>query len=142
MTIKTVKIYTDGSCLKNPGPGGWCAILLYKDKEKIISGNQVDTTNNQMELKAVIEGLKALNQKCKVILYTDSAYIVNAINEKWILTWCKNNFKKIKNVPLWKELIELISHHQVTFIKVKAHADNEYNNRCDEIARQRATELL
>ena len=136
--MKTVEIYTDGACLGNPGPGGWCAILIYKGVEKTISGLNKETTNNRMELAAAIEGLKALKEKCKVILYSDSAYLVNSINENWIENWQKNNFKKIKNVDLWKELICQIKIHDVRFIKVKGHSDNKYNNKCDLIAREQA----
>ncbi|MGI6593983.1 MAG: ribonuclease HI [Christensenellales bacterium] len=136
--MKTVEIYTDGACLGNPGPGGWCAILIYKGVEKTISGLNKETTNNRMELAAAIEGLKALKEKCKVILYSDSAYLVNSINENWIENWQKNNFKKIKNVDLWKELIYQIKIHNVRFIKVKGHSDNKYNNKCDLIAREQA----
>lgn len=136
--MKTVEIYTDGACLGNPGPGGWCAILIYKGVEKVISGLNKETTNNRMELTAAIEGLKALKEKCKVILYSDSAYLVNSINENWIENWQKNNFKKIKNVDLWKELIYQIKIHDVKFIKVKGHSDNKYNNKCDLIAREQA----
>lgn len=136
--MKTVEIYTDGACLGNPGPGGWCAILIYNGVEKTISGLNKETTNNRMELTAAIEGLKALKEKCKVILYSDSAYLVNSINENWIENWQKNNFKKIKNVDLWKELIYQIKIHDVKFIKVKGHSDNKYNNKCDLIAREQA----
>ena len=136
--MKTVEIYTDGACLGNPGPGGWCAILIYKGVEKTISGLNKETTNNRMELAAAIEGLKALKEKCKVVLYSDSAYLVNSINENWIENWQKNNFKKIKNVDLWKELIYQIKIHNVRFIKVKGHSDNKYNNKCDLIAREQA----
>jgi ribonuclease HI len=136
--MKTVEIYTDGACLGNPGPGGWCAILIYKGVEKTISGLNKETTNNRMELAAAIEGLKALKEKCKVVLYSDSAYLVNSINENWIENWQKNNFKKIKNVDLWKELICQIKIHDVRFIKVKGHSDNKYNNKCDLIAREQA----
>ena len=136
--MKTVEIYTDGACLGNPGPGGWCAILIYKGVEKTISGLNKETTNNRMELAAAIEGLKALKEKCKVVLYSDSAYLVNSINENWIENWQKNNFKKIKNVDLWKELICQIKIHDLRFIKVKGHSDNKYNNKCDLIAREQA----
>ena len=137
--LKTVDIYTDGACSGNPGIGGYCAILIYKGVEKIVSGCVKDTTNNRMELLSVIEGLKALNEKCRVNLYSDSQYVVDAFNLKWIENWQNNgwrtsNKKEVKNVDLWKELLVLFDKHQVNFIKVKGHSDNEFNNRCDKIA--------
>ena len=141
-----VIIYTDGACSGNPGPGGWGSILMYKDNKKEISGGKLDTTNNVMELTAVIEGLKLLKFPCKVKLYSDSAYVVNAFNEKWIYGWLKNGWKNsskepVKNKELWQELYDLTKVHEVEFIKVKGHADNEYNNRCDELARNAIKEL-
>ena len=138
--MEEVTIYTDGACSGNPGPGGWGAILMYKDNKKEISGGKKDTTNNIMELTAVIEALKLLKYPCKVNLYSDSAYVVNAFLQKWIFGWQKNNWKTsdkkdVKNKELWQELIKLTKVHDVTFFKVKGHADNEYNNRCDELAR-------
>ncbi len=137
--LKTVDIYTDGACSGNPGIGGYCAILIYKGVEKIVSGCVKDTTNNRMELLSVIEGLKALNEKCRVNLYSDSQYVVDAFNLKWIENWQNNgwrtsNKKEVKNADLWKELLVLFDKHQVNFIKVKGHSDNEFNNRCDKIA--------
>lgn len=136
-----VTIYTDGACSGNPGPGGWGAILMYKDTKKEISGGKKDTTNNVMELTAVIESLKLLKYPCQVNLYSDSAYVVNAFLQKWINNWQKNNWKTsdkndVKNKELWQELLELTNMHQVKFIKVKGHSDNEFNNRCDELARK------
>ena len=141
-----ITIYTDGACSGNPGPGGWGAILMYKDNKKEISGGKKDTTNNVMELTAVIEALKLLKYPCKVNLYSDSAYVVNAFVQKWIFGWQKNNWKTadkkdVKNKELWQELVRLTKIHNVTFIKVKGHADNEYNNRCDELARKAIKEL-
>ena len=138
--MEEVKIYTDGACSGNPGPGGWGAILMYKDNKKEISGGSKETTNNIMELTAVIEGLKLLKFPCKVKLYSDSAYVVNAFIQKWIYGWLKNGWKNaskepVKNKELWQELYDLTKIHEVEFIKVKGHADNEYNNRCDELAR-------
>lgn len=138
--MEEVTIYTDGACSGNPGPGGWGSILMYKDNKKEISGGKQDTTNNVMELTAVIEGLKLLKFPCKVKLYSDSAYVVNAFNQKWIYGWLKNGWKNaskepVKNKELWQELYDLIQKHDVEFIKVKGHADNEYNNRCDCLAR-------
>lgn len=144
--MKSVEIYTDGACSYNPGPGGWCAILLYKKgencHEKCVSGGEAVTTNNRMELTAVIEGLKQLKTRCKVALYSDSAYVVNAFNENWIGKWKINGWKKsvnskedIKNRDLWEALYKEVSAHEVEFVKVKGHSDVDYNNRCDEVAR-------
>ena len=137
--MKTVDIYTDGACPNNPGDGGYCAILIYNGIEKVISGNEKDTTNNRMELLAVIKGLEALKEKCLVNLYSDSQYVVDAFNQGWILTWVNNNWKtagkkEVKNVDLWMQLLKLYNEHEISFIKVKGHADNEYNNKCDKIA--------
>ena len=138
--MEKVTIYTDGACSGNPGPGGWGAILMYKGNKKEISGGKKETTNNVMELMAVIEGLKMLKYPCEVDLYSDSAYVVNAFEKGWIYNWLKNNWKTsgkepVKNQELWKELYDLTQIHKVKFIKVKGHSDNEYNNRCDELAR-------
>ena len=138
--MEEVTIYTDGACSGNPGPGGWGAILMYKDNKREISGGKKATTNNVMELTAVIEALKLLKYPCKVNVYSDSAYVVNAFLQHWINGWQRNNWKTsdkkdVKNKELWQELIELTKVHDVTFFKVKGHADNEYNNRCDELAR-------
>ena len=135
-----VVIYTDGACSGNPGPGGWGTILMYKDIKKEISGGNENTTNNIMEITAVLEGLKMLKHECEVEIYSDSAYVVNAFNQGWIYNWRKNNWKTsgkdpVKNKELWEELYELTKKHKVTFIKVKGHADNIYNNICDELAR-------
>lgn len=144
--MEEVIIYTDGACSGNPGPGGWGSILMYGEHKKEISGGKKDTTNNVMELTAVIEALKLLKFKCKVSLYSDSAYVVNAFNQKWIYGWMKNGWKNaskepVKNKELWQELYDLTKTHEVTFIKVKGHSDNEYNNRCDEMARKAILEL-
>ncbi len=135
-----VIIYTDGACSGNPGPGGWGAILMYKGIKKEISGGSKDTTNNIMEVTAVIEALKCLKVESDVQVYSDSAYTVNAFNQKWIFGWIKKGWKTasgdpVKNKELWQELYSLTQKHKVEFIKVKGHADNEYNNRCDELAR-------
>lgn len=137
--MEEVTIYTDGACSGNPGPGGWGAILMIDDNKKEISGGSPDTTNNIMELTAVIEALKTLKRPCKVNLYSDSAYVVNAFVQKWIYGWLKKNWKTannepVKNQELWKELYSLTKIHDVTFNKVKGHSDNEFNNRCDELA--------
>lgn len=138
--MEEIVIYTDGACSGNPGPGGWGSILMYKENVKEISGALKNTTNNIMELTAVVEALKTLKFKCKVKIYSDSAYVVNAFNQKWIYGWMKNgwrtsNKEPVKNKELWQELYDLTKIHDVEFIKVKGHADNEYNNRCDEMAR-------
>ena len=135
-----VTIYTDGACSGNPGPGGWGAILMLGENRKEISGGSENTTNNIMELTAVIEALKILKRPCKVNIYSDSAYVVNAFLQKWIYGWMKKGWKTaggdpVKNKELWQELYSLTQKHNVEFIKVKGHADNEYNNRCDELAR-------
>lgn len=144
--MEEVTIYTDGACSGNPGPGGWGSILMYKGNQKEISGGLQDTTNNVMELTAVVEALKLLKFKCHVKLYSDSAYVVNAFNQKWIQGWLKNGWKNaskepVKNKEIWQELYELTKQHEVEFIKVKGHSDNEYNNRCDELARKAITNL-
>lgn len=137
--MKIVDIYTDGACSGNPGKGGYCAILIYNDIEKIISGSESDTTNNRMELLAAISGLNALKEPCTVNLYSDSSYLVDAFNLGWISSWESNGWKnsqkkQVKNIDLWEELIKLHKLHSINFIKVKGHSDNEYNNRCDKIA--------
>lgn len=137
--MKKVTIYTDGACSGNPGPGGWGSILMFGDVKKEISGARKDTTNNIMEITAVVEALKCLKEECEVEVYSDSAYVVNAFNQGWIENWIKNNWRTsskepVKNKELWQELIALTEKHKVTFIKVKGHSDNEYNNRCDELA--------
>lgn len=137
--MKTVEIYTDGACSGNPGEGGYCAILIYKGLEKIVSGSENVTTNNRMELLAVIKGLETLKEPCVVNLYSDSRYVVDAFNENWITSWQNNswrtaNRKEVKNIDLWQRLLDLSAIHKINFIKVKGHADNEFNNRCDKIA--------
>ena len=139
--VKHVDIYTDGACSGNPGIGGWAAILIYNGHEKEISGYFRETTNNRMELFAVLQGLKQLKESCEVAIYTDSAYIANAFNSKYIDAWQKNSWKtvakqEVKNIDLWKAILLEMKSHRVTFVKVKGHSDNEYNNRCDELARK------
>lgn len=141
-----VIIYTDGACSGNPGPGGWGAILMYKGAKKEISGGMKNTTNNIMEVTAVIEALKCLKVKSNVQVYSDSAYTVNAFKQGWIFNWMKNGWKTsnkepVKNKELWEELYALTQKHCVEFIKVKGHADNEFNNRCDEMARNEILKL-
>ena len=137
--ISEVTIYTDGACSGNPGPGGWAAILMAGGVKKELSGGEADTTNNRMELMAVIEGLRALKRPCKVDIYSDSAYVVNAFEQNWLQKWTMNGWKnsakaEVANSDLWKELAVLTATHKVTFSKVKGHADDELNNRCDELA--------
>lgn len=144
--MRKVTIYTDGACSGNPGPGGWAAVLIYGDNKKEIYGGNKNTTNNKMELTAIIEGLKALNQECEVEVYSDSAYSVNGFNQGWIYNWIKKGWKNadgrdVKNKELWQELYSLAKKHKVTFIKVKGHSNVELNNRCDELARKAISEL-
>ncbi len=134
-----VDIYTDGACSGNPGPGGWGAILVASGKEKEVSGSDPSTTNNRMELTAAIEALKRLNVPCKVRLHSDSAYLVNAFLQDWLVSWKENGWKNstkqiVSNLDLWQELDRLSRFHKITWIKVKGHAGHEYNTRCDAMA--------
>ena len=138
--MKEVLIYTDGACSGNPGPGGWGTILIYKGLQKELSGGQVDTTNNRMELLAAISALSALKEPCKVQLYTDSAYLCHGFTQGWLENWKRNGWltsqkKPVENKDLWQKLLDLNAYHQIQWNKVKGHADNEYNNRCDKLAR-------
>ena len=144
--MEKVIIYTDGACSGNPGPGGWGTILMYNGNKKEISGAKNNTTNNVMELTAALEGLKMLKFPCEVELYSDSAYLVNSFSQGWIYNWKKNNWKTaskepVKNKEIWEEIYNLTQIHKVKFIKVKGHADNEFNNRCDEMARDAISKL-
>lgn len=137
--MKQIEIYTDGACSGNPGPGGWGAVLVYNGKEKELSGSEKNTTNNRMELTAVIMALNALNQPCEVKLTTDSKYVCDAINKSWVYSWRKNGWKKSDkkpalNVDLWKELLSLLEKHEVQFIWVKGHNGHKYNEICDTLA--------
>ncbi len=137
--MKNVDIYTDGACSGNPGKGGWGAVLVYGNTEKEISGGNSDTTNNRMELTAVIEALKMLKMPCNVTLTTDSKYVCDAINQQWVYSWKKNGWKKADkktalNVDLWEELLPLLEIHNVTFNWVKGHNGHPYNERCDSLA--------
>jgi Ribonuclease HI len=137
--MKKVLIYTDGACSGNPGEGGWGAILKYGEREKEFSGYDAETTNNRMELKAAIEGLKALKESCEVELYSDSSYLINAFRNNWLENWKSNGWRnkskeEVKNIEQWKELDSLASIHKINWNKVKGHSDNEYNNRCDVLA--------
>lgn len=144
--MKKIEIYTDGACSYNPGPGGWAAILLYGDAKKEISGGEKDTTNNRMEMLAVINGLESLKEACDVKIYTDSAYIANAFNQAWLEKWQKNGWKtakkdSVENQDLWKRLLTLTGFHDVAFIKVKGHSDNVFNNECDVLARAEVVKI-
>lgn len=144
--MKTVTLYTDGACSGNPGKGGWAAILQSGGHEKVLSGGESETTNNRMELMGVISGLEALNQSCNVDIYSDSAYIVNAFLQDWISYWLMSGWKTkgkkpVQNIELWKRLLDVCAKHQITWHKVKGHADNELNNRCDMIAREEIQKL-
>ena len=137
--MKNVDIYTDGACSGNPGKGGWGAVLVYGNTEKEISGGNSDTTNNRMELTAVIEALKMLKMPCNVTLTTDSKYVCDAINQQWVYSWKKSGWKKADkkpalNVDLWEELLPLLEIHNVTFNWVKGHNGHPYNERCDSLA--------
>lgn len=134
-----IKIYTDGACSGNPGPGGWGAVLLYKDTIKRLQGGFAYTTNGRMELMAAIMALSALKRPCGVTLYTDAAYLANAVNKKWLERWQKNGWRKtdkkpVHNADLWRQLAVLLHKHDVQFVWVKGHAENEYNNICDHMA--------
>ena len=135
----TVTIYTDGACSGNPGAGGWGAVLMLGDHKREISGYVPNTTNNRMELHAVINALAALKRPCVVSLHSDSAYIVNAFKNGWLTKWQQNGWKNsrkepVENQDLWIQLLELVNRHDVTFVKVKGHSGDEFNNRCDELA--------
>ncbi|NLW55064.1 MAG: ribonuclease HI [Firmicutes bacterium] len=138
--LPKVEIYTDGACSGNPGPGGWGVVLLYQGRRKELSGGEPNTTNQRMELTAALKGLASLKRPCRVTLYSDSAYLVNAFRQRWFDRWQVNGWKTTKGTPvenqdLWQELLRLTERHQVEWVKVKGHADNKENNRCDELAR-------
>ena len=144
--MKRVEIYTDGACSGNPGIGGWGSILIYKGVEKIISGGELSTTNNRMELTAIIKALEALKEPCEVLIYSDSQYAVDAVSKGWLTYWRSHGWRTkgkddVKNVDLWENLLEMMNKHHVSFVKVKGHSDNVNNNRCDEIARGEITKL-
>ncbi|MCM1545587.1 MAG: ribonuclease HI [Clostridiales bacterium] len=137
--MKRVTLYTDGACSGNPGVGGWGAVLMFNGHEKRISGAEASTTNNRMEIFAVISGLECLKEPCEVTVYSDSAYTVNAFSGGWVFGWEKSGWRKadhkpVLNVDLWQRLLALTRIHKVKFVKVKGHADNEYNNICDKLA--------
>ena len=137
--MKKIEIYTDGACSGNPGKGGWGAILVYNNNEKELNGGEPETTNNRMELTAVISALKALKEPCEVSLTTDSKYVCDAVTKGWVYSWQKNGWKKADkkpalNVDLWKQLLPLLEKHRVTFNWVKGHNGHTYNERCDKLA--------
>ncbi|MEG1514656.1 MAG: ribonuclease HI [Clostridia bacterium] len=137
--MKQVTIYTDGACSGNPGPGGWGAVLLFGEFRRELSGYEGATTNNRMEMTAAIEALGALKEPCEVSLYTDSAYLAHAFQKHWLDNWQRNNWlksdkKPVENRDLWEKLLALAKAHKLTFFKVKGHANNKENNRCDELA--------
>ena len=137
---KNVTIYTDGACSGNPGPGGWGAVLIYGERRLELSDGETPTTNNRMELLGPIRALETLKFPCNVTLYSDSAYLINAFQNRWLDNWQRNGWKNaskkpVENQDLWKQLLELCKIHNVTWVKVKGHADNVENNRCDELAR-------
>lgn len=137
--VKKVILYTDGACSGNPGPGGWAALLMFGPHERILTGFEAETTNNRMEMLAVIEGLAALKEQCHVAVHSDSSYVVNAFEKGWIENWKRRGWKTagkqpVKNRDLWEVLDNHVSRHEVEFVKVKGHADDELNNRVDRLA--------
>ena len=137
--MKTVEIYTDGACSGNPGPGGWGAILRYNGREKELSGGEAETTNNRMELTGVISALSALKEPCTVELYSDSKYVIEALEKGWAKSWREKGWRRADRKPalnpdLWETLLELTEKHEMRYHWVKGHADNEFNNRCDKLA--------
>lgn len=143
--MKEVTIYTDGACSGNPGPGGWGAVLCYKGTEKELSGGEAMTTNNRMELTAAVSALKALKEPCRVYLYSDSKYLVDSLMKGWVIAWEKRGWVKADKKPalnadLWQELLRLDKVHEIIYHWVKGHADDDYNNRCDELAVSRRDE--
>ena len=136
---KTVHLYTDGACSGNPGPGGWGAVLRYGEAEKELSGGEPETTNNRMELTAAIRGLEALREPCRVILTSDSRYLIDAVTKGWLSSWQRRGWKRGKNEPvlnvdLWQRLLPLLERHQVEFVWVRGHAGHPENERCDRMA--------
>ena len=143
--MKKVEIYTDGACTGNPGKGGFGAVLIYNGSEKQISCGYRKTTNNRMELMAAVESLRLLKEECDVSLYSDSKYLTDAINQHWIDSWVKNGWRKsdkkaVLNRDLWEALLELIKIHRISFIWVKGHAGNKYNELADRLAKKALSE--
>ena len=140
-----VTIFTDGSCLSNPGPGGWAAVLRWRDNEREIVGHEADTTNNRMELKAVIMGLNAVTRAMPIALHTDSRYVMNGVQD-WMPRWKANGWKTaskkpVANQDLWEQLDQAVQRHDITWHWVKGHAGNEFNERCDQLARSAAESI-
>jgi len=135
--MKKITLFSDGSALGNPGPGGYGTILKYKDKEKILTYSEKHTTNNRMELKGVIDGIKSLKEPCEVEIISDSSYVVKGINE-WLSGWIKRDFKKVKNIDLWKEYIDISKPHKIKATWVKGHNGHVENERCDQLAKNEA----
>ncbi|MEG1520785.1 MAG: ribonuclease HI [Clostridia bacterium] len=145
--MKHVDLYTDGACSGNPGPGGYGCVLIYKENQKELSGGFYETTNNRMELFAIIQGLKSLKLPCEVTVYSDSALCINSMNNGWLENWQRNGWKtstkdEVKNKDLWKALLIEMEKHKVNFVKVKGHSDNEFNNRCDTLATGEIDKLI
>ncbi|QOY52045.1 ribonuclease HI [Candidatus Sulfurimonas baltica] len=138
--MKKIALFSDGSALGNPGPGGYGVILRFAGKEREISGGEAHTTNNRMELLGAIEGLRALTEPCEVDIVSDSSYVVKGINE-WLVAWIKRDFKKVKNPDLWREYIEVSRIHKVNAIWVRGHDGHEENERCDKLARDEAEKM-
>ncbi len=141
--MKEVTVYSDGSCKGNPGPGGWCCILVYRGKEKVLCGGDAETTNNRMEMTAVIKALEALKEPCAVTLISDSKYVIDALSKGWAKSWQRKGWKRSSGEPalnpdLWEKLITLTQKHMLSYIWVKGHAGHEYNERCDTIAQAEA----
>ena len=137
--MKTVTVFTDGACSGNPGPGGWAAILQYGGAEKVLSGGAADTTNNRMELLGVISALEALKEPCRVELYSDSKYVIDALQKRWVWGWksrgwIKSDKKPALNRDLWERLLPLVEKHDMVYHWIKGHAETEENNRCDQLA--------
>ena len=144
--MKELTVYTDGACSGNPGPGGFCAILVYRGVEKCVSGGEKNTTNNRMELLAVISALEALKEPCRVNVVSDSKYVVDAMEKKWMQAWMRRGWKKadgkpVLNVELWVRLLQVLERHEVEFVWVKGHDGHPYNERCDEIAVREAKKI-
>ena len=138
--MKSVKIYTDGACSGNPGPGGWGAVLMFGETIREISGGEKHTTNNRMEMMGVIRAIEQLRERCSVSVHSDSAYVINCFRQRWYEKWVRNGWKNsskqpVENRDLWEQLLALTTKHDVTWVKVKGHSDDVWNNRCDELAR-------
>lgn len=145
--MKHVDIYTDGSCRSNPGPGGWGAVLVYKGVEKELCGGEAETTNNRMELTAVIKALQALREECEITLTSDSRYVLDALTNGWAIGWQKNGWKKADKSPalnpdLWEILLTEIKKHKITYVWVKGHAGHPYNERCDKMAQAESAKFI